>query len=103
MAETDYYKILGVEKSQLAKLANEYHVRRMSLFGSYLTGQQTKNSDIDIVVVWEKPPNLNRFFGLKEDLEKLTNKQIDLVTEDGMFWYIKDKVLKEAKSLYERP
>jgi uncharacterized protein len=70
---------------ELAEICRRYGVRRLDLFGSAAaTGFDPEVSDLDFVVSFQRrdPPELfNRYFGLKEDLEGLFGRGVDLVME----------------------
>jgi predicted nucleotidyltransferase len=66
------------------------------IFGSVARGESGKDSDVDFLV--EMGPGRTPFFpgGLQADLEDLLGCKVDIVTEDGLHWYIRERVLKEA-------
>jgi len=62
-----------------------FGVKRIGLFGSYAKGRQRGESDIDILVEFEKgEATLENFLNLGEYLEKLLGKKIDLLTKEGV-------------------
>ena len=72
------------------------------LFGSYARGEETKDSDVDILVDldYSKPVGLE-FIQMQLDLQALLKKPIDLVSSRGMSKYIKPYVDSEKFLLYE--
>ncbi|MCF6093281.1 nucleotidyltransferase family protein [Microaerobacter geothermalis] len=68
----------------------------MGVFGSYARNEQTDNSDIDILVEFSRPVGFE-FFDLKDYLESLFNKPIDLVTVKALKPYIKEEILSEVQ------
>lgn len=72
------------------------------LFGSYARGEETKESDVDILVDldYSKPVGLE-FIQMQLDLQALLKKPIDLVSSRGMSKYIKPYVDSEKFLLYE--
>ena len=75
-------KILTLDeiKATVAKVAPEYDVVRVALFGSYADGNQTKNSDIDLLINFSTPSvSLFKVFGFRHDMEDLTRKKIDVI------------------------
>jgi predicted nucleotidyltransferase len=81
------------------------YVSRISVFGSYVRGEETPESDIDILVQLkpaDQRPRLGlKFFGLQNDLGKLIGREVDLVTEEGLSPYIRPYVEREKVILYE--
>ncbi len=71
----------------------------MRLFGSVSRGEAGSQSDVDILVDLEPGRSLLDLGGLLMDLEDLLGRKVDVVTEQGLHWYIRDKVLKEAVRL----
>ncbi|SMP05804.1 hypothetical protein SAMN06265339_0323 [Desulfurobacterium pacificum] len=73
-------KILREHKQELKE---KYGVKSLSIFGSYARGEQRENSDIDIVVEFEKPIGL-KFFELADYLESLLKLKVDLLTKTAI-------------------
>ena len=78
------------KRAEVAELCERYGVERLDLFGSASgtgNGFDPEGSDLDFVVSFERrdPPGLfDRYFGLKEDLEGLFGRTVDLVTEGAL-------------------
>jgi uncharacterized protein len=73
------------------------------LFGSYVRNEADELSDIDILVDLDYSQKIGlQFFQMKNDLEKLLNKKIDLVSSNGLSKYIKPYVDKEKILIYAR-
>ena len=64
-------------------LASNFSVKRIGLFGSFVTGNPTKESDVDIFVELDEPLGL-KFILLAEYLENILNRKVDVVTKDGL-------------------
>ena len=73
-------------------LQQEYAVKRVGLFGSTARGTHTNNSDIDVLVEFERPVGVE-FIDLSYLLEKELNRKVDVVSRKG----IKDKYFKEIE------
>ena len=56
-------------------------------------------SDLDFLVEFEPGRSLLDHVGLKQDLEDLFGRSVDVVSETGLHWYIRDRVQREAVSL----
>ena len=77
--------ILNYLKSQKLSLYKKYGVIKIGLFGSFARDEQNEDSDIDIAVEIEKSKkNIHTFFGLKRELEKEFDKNVDLGIESSL-------------------
>ena len=61
----------------------KYGVKKIGLFGSYSKGDQKRKSDIDILIELDQN-TFDNYFGVWRLLEKLFNKEIDLVIESTL-------------------
>lgn len=90
--------------SQVVPVLKPY-VRRISVFGSYVRGEETPESDIDILVQLrpsDQRPRLGlKFFGLQDELARRIGRAVDLVVEESLSPYIRPYVEKEKVVLYE--
>ena len=77
-------------------LNQEYYVERIGYFGSYSRNEQTKNSDIDILVSFRKPLGWE-FFDLQELLEKELKLKVDLVSEKALKEQLRQIILNSVK------
>ena len=77
----------------------KFGIRKIGLFGSYVRGEQTEDSDIDILIDFE--PEKESFDNLMEvyDLIELlfSNQRVEIVSKNGLSPYIGPKILKEVK------
>jgi len=58
-----------------------------------------EGSDVDLLVDFERGRSLLDQVGLIQDLEDLPGCRVDVVTEAGVHWYIRDRIRKEARAL----
>ncbi|RUM60201.1 MAG: nucleotidyltransferase [Persephonella sp.] len=86
-------KILREHKKELKE---KYYVKNIALFGSYVRGEQTSKSDIDILVEFEKAITFIQFMKLENYLSHPLGLKVDLVMKKSLKPYIKKQVLKEA-------
>jgi len=72
-------EILDILHQARPELAREYGVTRLALFGSYARGQQTSDSDVDILV--EVDPSIGlRFVDLAERIEAILGIRADVIS-----------------------
>ncbi|PIR32744.1 MAG: nucleotidyltransferase [Alphaproteobacteria bacterium CG11_big_fil_rev_8_21_14_0_20_44_7] len=86
-------------KDRILEAANKYHASDIKLFGSFLRGEETENSDVDFLVKWDENASLTDWSGLKRELEELLGRKVDIATEKSLHWYIRDKVMSEARPI----
>lgn len=77
-------------------LISMFHVSKLGYFGSYATGQATEESDVDILVEFDKPIGW-AFFDLQDLLEKELNLKVDLVTLAGLKEKLKPLILNQTR------
>ena len=75
-----------------------YHVREIDIFGSYVKGDYTRASDLDILVDFEEGhKDLFNYMRLKRDLEKLLGKKVDLVMKKAIKKRLQKQILAEVR------
>ncbi|MGD9679359.1 MAG: nucleotidyltransferase family protein [Vulcanibacillus sp.] len=76
-------------------LYTEYNVKEIGLFGSYSENEQNEESDIDILVEFEKPIGW-KFFTLEKYLEDTFKRKIDLVTKRALKRQLKERIINQT-------
>lgn len=89
----DLKKILQEHKGTLKE---KFGVIEIGLFGSYTKGNQRKNSDIDILVEFEKTIDLFTYVHLRNHLSDLLGVNVDLVTKKALKPKIGERILSET-------
>lgn len=92
-------EIIGEKKNQILALAAKHGASNVRVFGSVAEGTADEHSDIDFLVDLEADRSLFDLGGLLMDLQQLLGRNVDVVTENGLHWYIKERVLSEAKRI----
>ncbi|WP_297518126.1 nucleotidyltransferase family protein [Flavobacterium sp.] len=89
--------ILKTLKSNKLKLT-KFGIRSVGLFGSYLHGEQSIESDIDLLIDFEpEKENFDNYMAACDLFEKIfKNKKIEVVTKNGLSPYIGPKILNEV-------
>ena len=95
-------KIPGI--NTILKYFQEQPISKAWIFGSFSRGEETVESDIDIMVSFlpDAKVGLFKFYQIKEDLENLTGRSIDLVTETSLMPFAIESVMADRKLIYER-
>ena len=75
-------------------LGERFKIRRIGIFGSYVRGEQKKNSDVDILAEYIKEPGLFEFIELEDFLSKNLGVKVDLVMKNSLKPFIGKHILK---------
>lgn len=95
---------LALDSAAIAAVCRAHGVQRLQLFGSAVSDRfDPSRSDADLLVefVAEVPDPFDAYFGLKEDLERLLGRDVDLVMVDAVRNpHFAASALAEAEELY---
>ena len=92
-------------KDELVSLVKEnqieiqkYGIKRLGLFGSFVTERQGADSDVDLLVEFESgQKSFDRFMALSFFLENITGRRVDLVTTDALSPYLGPHIVREVE------
>jgi len=94
---------LAIADEQLARFCRKQHIRRLSLFGSALSGTARPDSDVDLLVEFEPgcEPGLIGLATMEAELAAiLGEKKVDLRTPQDLNRHFRDQVLRTAEVQY---
>lgn len=77
------------------RLRERYRVRALWLFGSYVRGEQTPDSDLDVLADFDQTTTLFEFVALENELSDLLGVKVDLVERSGLKPTLRPQVTKE--------
>ena len=86
-------------RNRVYPILKRYGVARASIFGSYARGEETPESDIDILIEFSADKSLLDLAGLKIELEEALGSEVDVLTYKSLHPLIKDRILKEQEVL----
>jgi len=92
----DVTSIKSTLDNNMESLKGDYGVKEIGLFGSFVRGDNSESSDIDLLVEFSRPVGFFKFIELEEYLGSLLGKKVDLVTKDALKSAIKADILKEV-------
>ena len=95
-SKSDFEQIYDVLKSYLESLKLKYKVESLGIFGSFVRGEATANSDLDLLVEFKGNVTFDDYMDLKFLLEDLFNRKIDLVIKEDIKTLIREHILKET-------
>ena len=92
-------ELLTNKREEILQIAARHGATNVRVFGSVARGEAGPDSDVDFLV--DVGPNRSAFFpaGLLADLEAALGCKVDVLTENSLHWYIRDRVLREARPL----
>lgn len=93
------YDELHRRRDQIVAVAARNKLNRVRVFGSVARGEERPDSDVDFLVSPEPDASLLDLGGFLADMEEMLGRKVQVVTEKGVHWYIRDRVLSEARPL----
>lgn len=74
--------IIEILKNHKSDFQKKYGLKEVALFGSYSRNEQTKNSDIDLLVDFNETPGLN-YFDMLYELDDLFENEVQVISKKG--------------------
>jgi uncharacterized protein len=91
--------VLELPVADILRLAREHGASNVRVFGSRVRGDARADSDLDLLVTLDPTRSLLDLVALKQDLEDLLVWSVDVVTENSLSPYLRDRILAEALPL----
>ena len=97
------HKSLVIPKDRIAEFCRQYHIQRLCVFGSALSEDFRADSDVDVLVEFERgyTPGFS-FFGMESELSQLLGRKVDLSTPGFLSSYFREDVIKTAEVVYQQ-
>jgi predicted nucleotidyltransferase len=92
-------QLLKKKRNAVMALAAKHGAKNLRIFGSVARGESGPESDIDLLVKMENDRSLLDLSALRLDLVDLLGVKVDVVSEDGLYWLLRRRILKEARPL----
>jgi predicted nucleotidyltransferase len=92
-------KIVQLHRAEILDLAKRHGAKNVRLFGSLARGEGNEESDLDLLVTLAEGRSLLDLVGLKQDVEDLIHRPVDVVSERALSPYLRERVLSEAVPL----
>ena len=84
----------------LVEICKTNDVTMVGVFGSMARGEANKDSDIDLLVRLARPKSLLSLVALERKLTDALGRRVDLLTENALSPYLRDRILGELQVLY---
>lgn len=88
--------IPGSKVEELRRIGERHGVDRIRVFGSCARGEAGPQSDVDLLIRLQSGHGFPDFMAFCEEAEAALGRHVDVVTEDGLSPYIRERVLAEA-------
>jgi hypothetical protein len=85
---------------EIRGIAHKHGAVRLRVFSSRTKGNATESNDLDLLVDFEPGRDLLDLIGLKQDLEALLGCNVDVLEEEGLSPYLRDRILQEAQPFW---
>lgn len=92
-------EMLRERRGLIVDIAARHGAMNVRIFGSVARGDETGKSYIDFLVAMEPDRNLYDLVGLQQDIENLLGRKADVITENSINRYLKERILREAVPL----
>ena len=92
-------RLLEEKSKDIKSIAAGFGAKNVRVFGSMARDEVSPDSDVDILVELEEGHDLLDIIAIKQELEELLGRQVDVVTEASVSPYIRDEVLRQAVAL----
>jgi hypothetical protein len=89
------------DRGQLIEVCRRHGVTKVALFGSMVRGEQTAESDIDLLVEFSQGKSLWALVRLERELAQALGRKVDVLTEAALSPYLRPLILQEMKVIYE--
>ena len=92
-------EIKEILKKHKKELQENFKIKNIGIFGSYVRGEQREASDVDILVEFYETPDLLKFIELERYLEEILGVKVDLVRKQAIREELRERILKEVVSV----
>lgn len=92
-------ELLAAKREKILAIAKRHGARDVRVFGSVVRGEATDTSDIDLLVATDDQTSPWFPADLIADLEALLGRKVEVVTEAGLYWLLRRRILNEARPL----
>ena len=90
---------LKTKRNDILRLASQHGAHHVRVFGSVVRGEAGQTSDIDLLVQMDSGRSLLDLIELTQELESVLQRKVDVLTDEGLSPYLKERIQAEAVPL----
>lgn len=94
--------MVTINQERLEELCRRHDIALLRIFGSAARDEESAESDVDFLVEFTTRKSLLDLVRAERELAELVGRPVDMVTENALSPYLRDRVLQTARVLYER-
>jgi hypothetical protein len=91
--------IIENKRDDILRIAAQHGASNIRVFGSVARGEAEPESDLDLLIQLESGRSLLDLIAIKQDLEDLLERKVDVLTESAISPYLRERILREAVPL----
>ena len=88
--------VLKIKRNDILRLASQHGAHHVRVFGSVARGEAGPASDVDLLVQMDSGRSLLDLIGLTQELESILQRKVDVLTDEGLSPYLKERIQAEA-------
>lgn len=93
--------IAELDERKLAEVCQKHGIPRLMLFGSLPRGEVGPESDIDLIAELPRHMSLLNLIRLERELSDALGRKVDLLTEEAISPYIRQRIVDDLRVIYE--
>jgi uncharacterized protein len=93
---------MTIDTEAVAELCERNDIHRLRVFGSFARGEETESSDLDLIADFSRRKSLIDLVRIEREFADRFGRSVDLLTEASLSPYLRERILQEARLVYER-
>jgi uncharacterized protein len=93
---------MTIDPDILSELCERHDIGRLRLFGSAGRGEESEESDIDLIADFTQQKTLLDLVRIEREFSERLGRKVDLLTEGALSPFLKERILREARVIYDR-
>ena len=93
---------MKIDHQALSEICDRHGIIRLRLFGSLVRDEEDETSDVDLLAEFAERKSLLDLVRIEREFSAHFGRKVDLVTEKALSPYLRERVLRDARVVYER-